>query len=301
MPINASHEYFEAEKKYLQAQTLEEKIERLEELIRAAPKHKGSENLLAELKTRLKKFKEKAEKGKKVGKGKKGIRKEGFQTVLVGKTNSGKSALLAKLTNATPIVSEVEFSTSEPELGTMHYDGVKAQIVDMPSVDNKNFDYGVSNNADCVLLVVEDIKETEEIEKYLAKAVGTKIIVVNKIDKLDDGERRKLEERCKSKRLNFVMVSSLTGEGIDSLKRKIFESMKVIRVYMKEPGKEPGKIPAVMPAGSSVRQLAESIYKGFSSKVKEVRLTGPSGKFSNQRVGLNHVLKDMDVVEFHAR
>jgi ribosome-interacting GTPase 1 len=83
MPINASHEYFEAEKKYLKAEGLEDKISCLKEMIRTAPKHKGSENLLAELKTRLKKFLEKLDKGKKIGKGKKGIRKEGFQVVLV--------------------------------------------------------------------------------------------------------------------------------------------------------------------------------------------------------------------------
>ena len=72
MPINAGHEYFEAEKKYLAAQTLEERIICLQEMIRTAPKHKSSENLLAELKTRLKKLTEKAEKTASVGKGKKG-------------------------------------------------------------------------------------------------------------------------------------------------------------------------------------------------------------------------------------
>ena len=53
MPINAGYEYFNAEKRYLDAQTLDEKITALEEMIKVAPKHKGSENLLAELKTRL--------------------------------------------------------------------------------------------------------------------------------------------------------------------------------------------------------------------------------------------------------
>ena len=78
MPINAGYEYLNAEKAYLEAQTLEEKIRRLEEMIRTAPKHKGSENLLAGLKTRLKKFLEKKEKGRSVGKSsRKTIKKEG--------------------------------------------------------------------------------------------------------------------------------------------------------------------------------------------------------------------------------
>ena len=57
----------------------------------------------------------------------------------------------------------------------------------------------------------------------------------------------------------------------------------------------------VLKDGSTVRDVAEGIYKGFSLKVKETRLTGPSGKFPNQKVGLNHEVKDKDVVEFHCR
>src|SRR3989338_4327279 len=116
MPINAGHEYFTVEGKYLAAQTLEEKIYWLEEMIKKAPKHKSSENFVAELKTRLKKFREKAEKAAKKSGGKKGVRKEGFQFVLVGKTNSGKSLLLSKLTNAFQIVSEFKFTTRSPNL-----------------------------------------------------------------------------------------------------------------------------------------------------------------------------------------
>ena len=77
MPINAGYEYINAEKEYLNAKTLSDRIRCLEDMIRAAPRHKGSENLLSELKTRLKKFLEKSEKNASVGKGKKGIRKEG--------------------------------------------------------------------------------------------------------------------------------------------------------------------------------------------------------------------------------
>jgi hypothetical protein len=77
--------------------------------------------------------------------------------------------------------------------------------------------------------------------------------------------------------------------------------MRAIRVYTKEPSHPVSQIPIVLPEGSSVKDVAESILKGFSEKVRETFLTGPSGKFPNQRVGLSHILKDRDVVEFKTK
>jgi ribosome-interacting GTPase 1 len=68
---------------------------------------------------------------------------------------------------------------------------------------------------------------------------------------------------------------------------------------MKEPGKAPSQIPLVLDIGSTIRDAAESILKGFSKRIKESKVTGPSGKFPNQKVGITHVLKDRDVIEFH--
>lgn len=299
MPVNAGYEYFEAEKKYLAAQNIDEKIACLEEMIRAAPKHKSSENFVAELKRRMIKLRDKREKSKKIGGGKKGIKKEGYQVVLVGPPNGGKSSLLGGLTNAKPVVSANMFSTKEPELGTMDYEGVKAQIIDLPSVGSAWFDLGVVNNADCLLIVISKLDEIAEVEKVLSRTSGKKIIVINKVDLLSREERRKLEERCRAKKIDASFVSAFSGEGILELKKRIFESMNVIRVYMKEPGRVASSVPAVLREGSTVKDVAESIFHGFASRVKETRVTGPSAKFANQKTGLAHVLKDRDVVEFH--
>ena len=301
MPINAGYEYFNAEKVYLDAKTTEEKIVALEGLIRKAPKHKGSENLLSELKTRLKKLKEKSERVRKMGGGKKGFKKEGFQVVLLGLANSGKSTLLARLTNAQSAGSPYPFSTLEPALGTMDYEGARAQVVDLPSAGHGNFDVGVINTADCVLLVVDRLEDVEKLSGVLTRAPSRRIIVVTKTDLLSPDEKRKLDARCRSKRLDYVLLSSINDEGVGLLKKRIFEMMGVIRVYTKEPGKPPAVLPVVLPVGSSVKDVGESIRNGFYRNVKESRVTGPSAKFANQKVGLSHVLRDRDVVEFHTR
>jgi small GTP-binding protein len=300
MPINASHEYFSAEKEYLAAQTLDEKIEKLEALIRTAPKHKSSENLLAELKTRLKKFREKKEKAKSSGKSSRvSIKKEGFQFALVGKTNSGKSLLLSKLTNASPVVAPYPFTTRFPIIGTFNYEGIKAQIVDLPSIGSEFFDIGIVNTADCLLIVIESLQDLESVSPYLTKATSKKIITINKSDLLTSEQLRKLEQTIKSKKIQGIIISAETGYNLDALKELMISKMDSIRIYTKEPGKQKSNSPIVLPIGSSVKDVAESILKGFSKKVKETSLTGPSGKFPNQKVGLSHILKDLDIVEFH--
>jgi uncharacterized protein len=301
MPINASYEYFEAEKEYLAAKSLEDKIYWLEEMIKKAPKHKSSENFVAELKRRLIKFKEKEEKGRKKSSGRRGIRKEGFQFVLIGKANSGKSMLLGKLTRATPKVAEYGFSTVKPEIGTFFYEGVKAQVVDMPSVGSENFDNSLVHTADCLILVVESFEDLEDLKKISDRGNGGKFVVLNKADRFSVEGLRKMTARMKSKKIDGVIVSAVSEEGLDELRGKMFEVMGMIRVYTKEPGKAKSEKPMVLPLGATVKDVAEEILKGFSKRVKQTRLTGPSGKFPNQIVGLNHELKDLDVVEFHAR
>ena len=298
---NQGPEYFAAEKRYYGSATLEDQIFWLREMIRCSKKHKGTEKTLAELKTRLKKLTEKAEKTASVGKGKKGLRKEGFQVIIVGLANSGKSSILARLTNASPFVSASPFSTKEPQVGAMHYEGVTAQIVDLPAVNSKDFDFSLLHTADCVLIALEKFEDYSYFEKIFERAPGAKIFVFNKIDLLDFHDLRKLEAQLRSKRLDFVMASALTGIGFEQLKKRIFEHMHVIRIFMKEPGKPISSQPMVLSQESTVKDVAELIYKGFSKQIAETRLTGPSGKFANQKVGLEHVLKDRDVLECRTR
>lgn len=298
---NQGPEYFAAEKKYFAAETLEEKIFYLKEMMRNFKKHKGSEKMLAELRTRLKKLVEKQDKAKKSSKGKKGIKKEHFQCVLLGLPNSGKSSLLSRLTNAKPKISSYAFTTTYPEIGTMDYQGVKAQIIDIPSIGSENLDQGLINTADCLLITIENLSDLEKIKLYTERAYGKKIIIINKSDLLSHEQLRKLEATISSKKLQAIIISALTGYNLEKLKEEIFEKMNVIRVYTKEPGKPKSNIPVILPENSTVKKVAESILKGFSSKIKTAHVTGPSSKFPNQRVGLAHVCKDLDIIEFHTK
>jgi len=297
MPINASPHFEKAQRDYLNAQTTEQKIIYLKKMMALAPKHKGAENLNAQLRRRLARLKYTREKEIKSGKSTfKGIKKEDMQAVIVGLTNTGKSTLISELTNAKPKISNVQFSTTKPVVGMMLYQGANIQIIENPPIESEYYDKGLTNTADTLILLVKKIEEINEIKKRLEKAKGKQIIVFNKIN--PKKEIRKISATLSSKRYNFVIISTETKEGFEELKEKIFESFDKIRVYTKEPKKEKSPRPIILEPGSTVEDVAEKILKGFSKKVKETKIWGPSSKFSGQKVGLKHKLKDKDIVEF---
>ena len=152
---NQSPFYKQAEAKFLAAQTNEEKLKWLEEMIRECPKHKSSEKMLANLKTRHIKLKEKIESQKKTTKGSKkpGIKKEEMQAVIVGKTNSGKSTLLSLITNTNPEIAPYPFTTKHPIIGMLNHSGVYIQIIEIPAIESEYFDKSIANNADTILIV----------------------------------------------------------------------------------------------------------------------------------------------------
>ena len=149
--------------------------------------------------------------------------------------------------------------------------------------------------------MIENFDEIDKISSLVPRARGEKIIAFNKSDILNENEKRKVLATIKSKRLNGVLVSAIAGENLLELKQKLFNKTGLIRIYMKEPGKPASPVPMVMPPESTVKDVAERILKGFANKVKETKITGPSSKFPNQKVGLSHKLKDLDVIEFHTR
>jgi len=300
---NQSPFYIQAEKKFLSAQTNEEKVKWLEEMIRECPKHKSAEKMLANLKTRYIKLKEKIEKTRKVSKGtgRKGIKKEELQVVIIGKTNVGKSSLISSLTNIHPQISEVNFTTKSPVIGMMNYNGVNIQLIEVPAIESEYYDKGLVHTADLIIVLADKIEQIDEIKRKLEHVPVKTLVVFTKTDLLDNSERRKLEARLKSKKQDFIMISAKTGENFNELKERIFEGFGKLRVFTKEPGKPKSEKPVILEINSSVKDVAEKIFKGFSKSIVETKIWGPSSKFPGQKVGLAHILKDLDVVEFRTR
>src|SRR4051794_22683400 len=137
MAVNLTPQYHEAEAEYKKAKTSEEKLECLKRMWVELPKHKASEKVQADLKTKMSDLRESIEtkKGaKKGGVSHKVPRQGAGQIIILGGPNAGKSRLLTRFTRATPEVAPYPFTTREPHVGMMDWEDVKIQLVDTPPI-----------------------------------------------------------------------------------------------------------------------------------------------------------------------
>jgi small GTP-binding protein len=319
MPANLPPQYFDVEKKYREAKDLREKLVYLQELLAIIPKHKGTEKLQAELKTKISKLKVTISKQKKSG-GTGGawyqVEKQGAgQIVLVGLPNSGKSSLLNALTHAHVDVALYPFTTTLPQVGMMEHEDIKIQIVDTPPLydDAPPWLFGLYRNGDILLIVLDaqnDIaNDFESIRKALnARNIFIKnnelgdakktIVLINKSDVVRNIEVKSSLEKYRNE---FVVltVSSETSEGMQQLRKQIYDALGIIRVYTKKIGHPISKNdPVVLKQGTTVIEAAEHIHKDFRKNLKFARLWSESN-YQGQRVEKNHVLGEGDVIEFH--
>ena len=127
------------------------------------------------------------------------------------------------------------------------------------------------------------------------------VVVVNKIDLATDEDL----ERARSmlpENWPILEVSAKTGEGIDGMKDFIFDNLHFMSIYLKPQGKEADLVePLIVKDTSTVRDVCAKLHRDFVRKFRYARVKGPSAKFDWQRVGLDHVLKDDDLLTIITR
>jgi len=277
MPVNAGIAYQKAEQEYFNARTDSQKLIALKRMLSLVPKHKSSEKLQKGIKEKIRKLKYIKEKEIKQKKSQHVdvIKREGAATVvLVGTTNSGKSTLLAKLTNAKVKIAEYPFTTKKPELGIMDYKGIKIQIVEIPAI-------------------IENFNETEKAPYFLSIIDTADLMILL----FNNAEEKKLLDY----ELANIEIKKLIYNNEEDIKNKIWGKLSLIKIHTKMPGKEPNYPPVALEKGSTIEDLAEHVHKDFIRNFKFARVWGKSAKFPGQTVSLNHVLKDDDITELHLK
>jgi len=162
MPANLSPEYKQAEAEYRKAREPKKKLDCLREMLRAIPKHKGTEHLQADIKTKIKQLTEELagpKKGGARGGPPQAVRAEGAaQIPLIGAANVGKSSLLAKLTGSKTEIGPYPYTTKYPIPGMLAFEDIQFQLVDLPPLSKELIEPWYANalqTADAALLVID--------------------------------------------------------------------------------------------------------------------------------------------------
>jgi ribosome-interacting GTPase 1 len=325
MPANLPPQYFEVEKKYREARSVSEKIRHLEEMLAIMPKHKGTDKLRADLRRRMAQLKD-------LGAGRKGpgrrapvylVDKEGVgQIALVGPPNTGKSSLLAALTQAQPQIADYPYSTRLPLAGMMRFENVQVQLVDTPPLADylEPWFPDLLRRADAWALVLsppqDPLDQLQAVTSLLAPyqlapvhparprpdggftSIRT-MIILNMADLLPDPEELALYLEFLGDQFPALAVSAQKGIGLPGLRAALFHLLDLVRVYTRAPGKAANfNSPFVIPRNTTVTELADRIHHDLGRTFKFARVWGKD-TFQGQRVQRDYLLREGDVIEIH--
>lgn len=159
---------------------------------------------------------------------------------LVGFPSAGKSTLLSVVSAAKPKIADYPFTTLVPNLGIVSYrDNQSFVMADIPGIiegahEGKGlglrFLRHIERNSMLLFMVPADSKDyrkeyfilMNELEKYNPELLDKeRFLVISKCDFLDNELKTEISEVLND--IPHLFISSITGEGIVSLKDKIWQ------------------------------------------------------------------------------
>jgi hypothetical protein len=224
LPAEAKNKYREASL----ARKPEEKIKKLQEFMTLFPKHKGTENLRAQVKRKISLLKQEIEDKKQKRTGvatgpKVFVEKEGdAQIVILGPTNVGRSSLLSTLTNAKVAILDYPYSTTEPTPGMFNFQDLQLQLVETPALMEGSSDGGAwglqtltsARNADGIVLMVDLSKDPVKQFNLITRELDKSKILTKK-----PKARIEIEKKHMGAKLKFIVLGKLIDCSVKDLTR----------------------------------------------------------------------------------
>ena len=327
MPANLPPVYLKAERDYRRAQSAGEQVKCLQHMLQLIPKHKGTDKLQADIKSRLKEARQKLQQqtdAPKDGRSFRIPRQGAGRVVVIGGPNSGKSSIVGRLTGSEPAVAPYPFTTREPLPAMMNIRKVQVQLVDMPPVSGppEPWMLNLIRTADAALLVFDGssddaVTDTLEVIQELA-ARKTKLsdvtgfdprefaavniatlLVVTHADDPDSSLRHDLFRETADHTFPRCLFCPDDDESVSQLAEEIYRLLNIIRVFTKPPGRPPDmQSPLTTHVGSTVEELALQLHEDLARDFRHARLWRQGGH-DGQTVGRDYELQDEDIIELH--
>ncbi|HYY91213.1 MAG TPA: GTP-binding protein [Candidatus Dormibacteraeota bacterium] len=152
--------------------------------------------------------------------------------------------------------------------------------------------YGVTNGS---IVIREDINDDQLIDVLTGnRRYVPALVVLNKVDLVNQQYLAAVRKQVGE---DFVPVSAEKGLNVEMLAERIWDTLDFIRIYLKRPdGEADYDKPLILPAGSTLRDVCKKIHPRFVEGAKYAFVSGSSVKFEGQRVSLDHIPFDKDVV-----
>lgn len=145
------------------------------------------------------------------------------------------------------------------------------------------------------VIVREDINDEQLIDILVGnRTYVPSLTVLNKIDLVNQGFINEIKNNVK---IDFIPISADANVNIEALREAIFNKLNFMRIYMRPKNGEPDfKEPLITRNGSTILEVCNKIHRNMKEEFRYAMVWGSSVKFGGQKVGINHVLHDEDVL-----
>ncbi len=196
---------------------------------------------------------------------------------------------------------EININRKKPYIQISEQDsgGIKLEVnkSGLPEEDIKEILIGLGiHNA--TISIWGKVTDDEFISIVSGRAIYMRaIVVLNKIDTLPDYQKI-TDELAKRHNIEVIPISATRKTNIDRLEERIYDNLGIITVYLKPRMGEDRLKPMILGKGATVEDAAKKFHTEIVDELDCAIISGPSAKFTGQKVGIAHVLQGGDTITF---